>query len=105
KDLGNLGEGAFAVAADINDSGQVVGTYATSLGPRAFLWTSSTGMIDLNSRIPSGSGMVLTSALGINERGQIVAIGTPHSSASHRVELDDPHLAGVSIHVFVLTPI
>jgi probable HAF family extracellular repeat protein len=102
--LGNFPGSTFTMATDINSFGQVVGTGATSLGTRAFFWSSSTGMIDLNALIPASSGIVLTSATGISDSGQIVALGTVNADTERGVELDDPHMAGNSIHVFVLTP-
>jgi hypothetical protein len=36
-----------------------------------FLSTSS-GLVDLNTLIPSGSGLTLTDAVGINDSGQIL---------------------------------
>jgi probable HAF family extracellular repeat protein len=102
QDLGTLG-GLFSEAASINNTGVVVGASTTSLGGRAFVWTSVTGMQDLNSLIPSSSGVVLTGALGINDHGQIVAIGVVNVDTAHMVDLDDPHHAGPT-HQFLLTP-
>jgi probable HAF family extracellular repeat protein len=59
---------AFATA--INVHGQIVGARAD----RAFLWQNGAG-IDLNTLIPASAGVTLSSANGINDRGQIVATG------------------------------
>lgn len=68
---------AFAsTALGLNDRGQVVGEYTTtSDATRAFLWSETTGMIDLNTFLPADSGWVLIRARGINELGQIVGFG------------------------------
>jgi probable HAF family extracellular repeat protein len=61
---------AFATA--INVHGQIVGARAG----RAFLWQNGVGT-DLNTLIPASAGVTLTSANGINDRGQIVVTGQP----------------------------
>lgn len=74
--LGSLGR-TFSEAKDINAAGQVIG-YATNIAgapQRAFLWHSGT-MVDLNSFIDPASGFTLTTAEGINDRGDIVGWGT-----------------------------
>jgi probable HAF family extracellular repeat protein len=43
---------------------------------RAFLWENGS-MVDLNALIPPGSGMQLTLAETINDRGEIAINGTP----------------------------
>src|SRR2546428_14047539 len=48
-DLGALG-GTFAFAREINESGMVIGSYSSQAGDiakPAFVWTQSTGMVDL----------------------------------------------------------
>jgi probable HAF family extracellular repeat protein len=103
--LGALANSTFTTASDINNNGQVVGTSNTSLGSRAFAWSSDTGIVDLNTLIPSKSGIVLTSALSVNDLGLIVAIGSVTADPGHSVDLDDPHHAGVKTHAFVLIPV
>lgn len=77
-DLGTLG-GPNSMAFRINGSGQVVGwTQMNPVPPiatHAFLWTSSTGMTDLNTLLPANSGWMLGEAFGINDGGQIVGWG------------------------------
>lgn len=74
-DIGTLG-GDFSRATAINASGQVVGFSTTASGSgAAFLYQNGT-MYDLNSLIPKDSGWVLTEAISINDKGQIVGYGT-----------------------------
>ncbi|CAN5763149.1 hypothetical protein BH23ACT1_BH23ACT1_11120 [soil metagenome] len=77
-DLGSL-DARHSRATDVNSRGQVVGHVTTIVGfpsaaGRAFLWEDGT-MIDLNGLLPPGSGWVLRSAEGINDRGDIVGFG------------------------------
>jgi probable HAF family extracellular repeat protein len=60
------GFGSFATA--INSSGQIVGS---SLN-HAFIWVNGVGT-DLNTLIPPGTGITLSEADGINDKGQIAA--------------------------------
>jgi probable HAF family extracellular repeat protein len=77
QDLGTLPGDQYSEALGINDSGQVVGSSTSTGGhPRPFVWDSKNGMQDLNSLIPSGSGIVLYRALRINNAGQILASGS-----------------------------
>jgi probable HAF family extracellular repeat protein len=88
-DLGTLPGGTYSVAFGINDSLQIVG-YGNigDNAPHAMLWTSTSGMQDLNNLIPTNSGWVLTNANSINDSGQIVGYGT---KSGHN-------------HAFLLTP-
>lgn len=76
-DLGELGGGGSCAYA-INDAGNIVG----ASNGRAVLWKSS-GIVDLNARIPGHSGWVLDAAMAINASGFIVGYGrhngVPHS--------------------------
>ncbi|MBV9296359.1 MAG: hypothetical protein JO145_12375 [Acidobacteriaceae bacterium] len=76
-DIGNLG-GSYAQANGINDFGVVVGFSNTTgnAGVDAFVWTSSKGIVDLNSLLPASSPWVLNVASAINNRGEIVGYGT-----------------------------
>ncbi|SFH42909.1 PEP-CTERM protein-sorting domain-containing protein [Nitrosospira sp. Nsp14] len=79
RDLGTLGGGLIDVPYDINDAGQVVGRSRMSgvWGPdRAFIaGPDGYGMTDLNSVVNLPDGVVLTEATGINNLGQVIAIG------------------------------
>jgi probable HAF family extracellular repeat protein len=77
-DLGTLGGGgSWSRALSVNASGQVVGySDTTSAGvPHAFLYSGG-WMADLNWLLPAGSGITLTGAYGINDKGQIAAVGS-----------------------------
>ncbi len=70
--LGTLPGKTDSVAFAISDNGVVLG----ASGGAAFIWDETSGMRDLNTLIPAGSGWTLTSATGINSAGVIVANGT-----------------------------
>jgi probable HAF family extracellular repeat protein len=57
--------------------------------PHAFLFIDGKA-IDLNSQLPANSGWILSSATGINNKGQIIGDGT--------------NAAG-QFHAFLLTPV
>jgi len=70
---------ANSAAIGINNSGQIVGvglptTDDVFTGNIALLWDGDE-VIDLNSRIPAGSGWQLYRAAAINDRGDIVGVG------------------------------
>lgn len=68
--------GDRAAATAINNKGWVVGWSLIDSGEQhAFVWDSVRGTRDLNDLIPPDSGWLLTSALAINNRGMIVAVG------------------------------
>lgn len=84
QDLGALAGDTDSAAFSINDRGQVVGMSASSesgfmAGHEAFIWESGQ-MHNLNSLINLGDPLfglfTLTSALDINDLGQIVGYGT-----------------------------
>ena len=74
QDLGVLPGGIDSRARDLNNRGEVVGTSTSSEGDRAFVWTAATGMLDLNALV-TVPGLVMTDALSINKKGDIVVIG------------------------------
>jgi probable HAF family extracellular repeat protein len=78
QDLGTLG-GRFSMANGINDSGEVIGISDTAkigfAGTDAFLYSGGS-MYNLNSLIGNADSAVwLTSAIEINNQGQIFAEG------------------------------
>jgi probable HAF family extracellular repeat protein len=89
--LGTLPRHDYSRALAINDRGDVVGLSGALSGARAFIWTNSRGMEDLNSLIDMGTDdFVLAEAVGTNNRGTILAIGRDydgHADADHNHEL------------------
>jgi probable HAF family extracellular repeat protein len=80
--LGSLG-GLNGVANALNNSNQVVGWSQIASGAQhAFLYSNGT-MQDLNLLIPPLSGITLTSAVGIDSAGEIVAFGTDPSGKTN----------------------
>jgi probable HAF family extracellular repeat protein len=99
-DLGTLPGGDFSQAFGSNDAGVVVGSSDSSVGHRAFIWTPSSGLQDLNTLVPP-SQFVLTKAVGINNLGMIVALGYDASTAppadAHEMESHE-----LPVRVFLL---
>jgi probable HAF family extracellular repeat protein len=73
QDLGTLG-GTNSSALGINAAGWVVGSADTSTGTDAFLYMNGV-LYDLNSLLVNAPGVDLTSAVAINDNGQILANG------------------------------
>ena len=96
-DLGTLNGEACSRGRAINERGQIVGGSSDCHNfLHAFVWEEGTGMIDLNSVIPPGSGLQLTNAFNINERGEILAKSIPEGVTP----VDDEDLG----HVVLLVP-
>jgi probable HAF family extracellular repeat protein len=86
-DIGTFG-GSQSDAWGINGAGLVVGDAQTSSSQyRAFLYSTSSGIRDLNDLIAPNTGWVLTGALGINDFGQIAGYGTV-GGQQHAFRLD-----------------
>jgi probable HAF family extracellular repeat protein len=86
RDTGMIEIGTAGVAmsntAGLNRRGQVVG----AIEGRAYVWTLSGGIVDLNTRVPGApAGLVLVQASAISDNGSIVA------SASNGLYLLVPH--------------
>jgi len=79
QDLGTLG-GSNSRSIDINDAGQVIGSsqIAGDAATHFFLWSSGSGMQDLNTTVNSA----ITSVVEINAAGQIIGTYTT-GGASH----------------------
>lgn len=63
------GRSGLSVALDVNNIGHVVGWSAVGSGERAFIWTATTGMVDLGGLDARGQ---LSHAIAINDSGQVV---------------------------------
>ena len=105
QDLGALPGGTDSRARDVNNRGEVVGTSTSAQGSRAFVWTASSGMRDLNALV-TVPGLVMTEALSINRRGDIVVMG--HEAGTGAQGVADGHEHGHDDHasrrVLVLRP-
>lgn len=105
RDIGRLSGSVSAQGFDLNDANQVVGSSidiqaGTATGARAFVWSQIDGILDLNQLIDiSGlftdpvSFFNLTIGTGINENGQIAAMGW------------FTNVQGTFHHAFLLTPV
>ncbi len=84
-----------AIASGINNHGQVVGSTLDSSfnWSHAFIWQDGV-MTDLGTMFPSTSNLLPTMANQVNERGQIVGMGTV---------LSGPHMG--ETHAFLATPV
>ena len=71
-DLGSFG-GLDVTIGGMNQLGQVVGTGNTWDGPDIPFITRAGALVDLNTLIDPASGWLITTALDINDRGQIAA--------------------------------
>lgn len=104
--LGILPGGDHSQAYGINRAGQVVGSSGSQEGMHAFLWTSGTGIVDLNSLLPAGTGVSLAAAVAVNDAGQILAIGNPlpNPNPERDTHLDMQNHSGVT-RAYLLTPL
>ena len=88
--LGTL-EGKYQNSAvDLNDIGQVVGNANGSTSFIPFVWSSSTGMRDLNTLIEPSQGWKLLYVNAINNKGQIVVNGYKEQDFKGRALLLTP---------------
>jgi probable HAF family extracellular repeat protein len=74
--LGTLG-GSFSIARDLNNHGEVVGGSLTEGDGNfhGFIYRNNR-LYDLNEFLDPGTGWELLQALGINNHGEIIAIGS-----------------------------
>jgi probable HAF family extracellular repeat protein len=77
-DLGTVAGDPCSRGRGINSRGQVVGGSSDCVNfLHAFVWEEGGPMVDLNTLIPAGSGLQLTNAININDRGEILAKSDP----------------------------
>jgi len=94
-DLGTVDGDPCSIGFSINATGQVVGIsvpgcdFNNESTFRAFLWEHGGPMIDLNTLIPPGSSVHLSTPATINDRGEITGLGI---------------LPNGDVHVFLLIP-
>ena len=100
-DLGTLPGGIDSRARDVNNRGEVVGTSSTAEGGRAFIWTASTGMRDLNTLV-SVPGLVMTDALSVNRRGDILVMGHDVGSSHEHAQTESHEDHHAPRRIFVL---
>jgi len=83
-DLGTADGDPCSRAYGVNSEHQVVGSSTDCTNyVHASLWEDGGPMVDLNTLIPSNSGLQLTIALYINDRGEIAANGTLANGDQH----------------------
>lgn len=80
-DLGSLGGSGIGAAFSINDAGQIVGWSSTANAAHAFLYESGR-MYDLNDLINPVDGLVLSQAIAIDNRGDIVVEAISNGSVT-----------------------
>jgi probable HAF family extracellular repeat protein len=87
-DLGTL-EDPCSRALSINEDGQIVGVTSPCGGEftRAFLWENGGPIVDLNSLIINGSGLVVREGDYINDSGEIAGRAVLPNGAVHAVIL------------------
>jgi probable HAF family extracellular repeat protein len=94
--LDRLPGGSTSSAFGINDKGDVVGTSESFDGGRAVLWSAQGKAQDLNTLVAVPAGMLLSKAVGINSKGQILVLSRNEMEAHL-------HYEGFN-RVFLLTP-
>jgi probable HAF family extracellular repeat protein len=85
-DLGTIGTDPCSRAVSVNSKGQVVGFTAAVCGGNAthgFLWEDGGPAIDLNTLVPPGSSIALTTPAYINDRGEIAGSGALSNGDTH----------------------
>ncbi len=94
-DLGSLTGYSWSQPSAINDLGQVVGTASTNDSfdstdggvQHAVLWQNGK-IVDLNSLLSANDGIVLQSALSVNDAGEILCYGTDGNATDVTFILD-----------------
>ena len=83
-DLSTITDNAFSIS--VNASEQVIGNFAVTNGQAAFLWEDGGPLVDLDTLIPSGSGLQMYEAHQINDLGE-VAIGALDANGNNHAVL------------------
>ena len=94
-DLGAISGAVTNEALAINNAGTVVGTAYFAMtqyhppkpGKHVPFISTSAGLVNLNTLIPTGTGFTLTDAVSINASGQILCDATNAAGAEHAVLL------------------
>ena len=98
-------DGVYSEAFDINNAGQVVGEVASSLGTRAFLWTSEAGLIDLNTKVTNLPGdVVLIGAFSIMKKARSSPLVEMPNVSQHQEVTADSHVHAGPTRDSLLTP-
>ena len=83
-DLGTQDGDPCSNALSLNSKGQIVGGSSDCFTfLHAFLWEDGGPMVDLNALVPSGSGLTLTEATSVNDRGEVAAQGILTNGDTH----------------------
>jgi probable HAF family extracellular repeat protein len=88
-DLGTVDSDLCSQAYSINSQGQIVGGSYIDCGPDTHGFLSENGgpLVDLQTLIPSGSGVTVVLAVDINDRGEIEGFGILPNGDYHSVLL------------------
>src|SRR5262249_39846199 len=85
--LGSLYGDVCSLAFGSNSKGQVVGNSipcdVDGAQSRPFLWENGGPMVDVNSLIPPGSGLILREGVYINEAGEIAGVADLENGDQH----------------------
>ncbi|WP_167784885.1 hypothetical protein [Ramlibacter rhizophilus] len=101
-ELATLPGHTLSQALGSNDAGQVVGFSSGHHEMRAVLWSRAAGLQDLNTLVPP-SRVMLTRAVGINNAGMIIALGSDRQASDGHTEHVHEHEHELPVRVFLLT--
>ncbi len=78
QDLNTTIDAGITSVVEINDAGQIIGTYTTGGQSHAFLYTPGSGLLDLGTL-----GGTTSAPTGLNNRGDVVGSSTMSDGAMH----------------------